>query len=182
MPMHKFHHGGWRPWIVLMLALLALGVGRAGEKAELRFDDRKWKLVNQRDTASVHFVEYLPEGEQADNWRELLSAHLLYGLHKTTTMEKLAQANETKLRNISSGKVTWNLLSQGPTGLMYEWKLEKDNLRPDQHEIARLVIGSEGIHLIRYATRTLPLTEARRQKWIGLLNAVKIVKQPAAGR
>jgi hypothetical protein len=164
------------PFICLCLLALLAPAAPAEERAELQFDERKWKLGFQGSRGASIITEYILEGESIQTWTELLTAQLLTGVPKRIKAEDFVKTAETKLRNITTGKLEWNIISTSPTDVMYEWTLVKDHLRPDEQEIVRVVKGTDGMHIIHYATHKVPMTSAARQKWIGLLKAVKIVK------
>jgi hypothetical protein len=165
----------WPLICLSLLAVFALAV-LADERAELQFDGRKWKVGFQGTRGTAVITEYVLEGETVENRTESLTAQFLAGVQKHTKPEDFTKTMETKLRNVITGKLTWNVISTSPTEVMYEWTLTKDHLRPDEQEIVRIVTGADGLHIVHYSTQKVPLSEAARQKWIGLLNAAKIVK------
>ena len=164
------------PFICLCLLALLAPAAPAEERAELQFDDRKWKLRFQGSRGASIITEYTLEGESIENWTELLTAQLLTSVPKRAKAEDFVKTGETKLRNITSGKLEWNVISTSPNDVMYEWSLVKDHLRADEQEIMRVIKGADGIHIIHYATHKVPMTRDARQKWIGILKAAKIVK------
>ncbi|MBI5394376.1 MAG: hypothetical protein HZA91_03675 [Verrucomicrobia bacterium] len=164
------------PLICLCLLAALPQALRAEEKAQFQFDDRKWNPGFQGYRGSAAVTEYILEGESGNNWTELLTAQFLVGGQKRVLPEEFAKGMEARLRNIATGKVTWTVISSSPTEVMYEWSLVKDHMRPDEQSIARVIKSGAGLHLVHYATRKVPMSDAARQKWIGLLNAAKIVK------
>jgi hypothetical protein len=148
----------------------------AEERAELQFDDRKWKPGFQGSRGVSVINEYILANESIENWTELFTAQLLTGLPKRMTAEDFVRESEAKLRNVVTGKLEWNVINTKPNDVLYEWTLVKDHLRRDEQEIVRIIKGTDGMHIIHFTTRNIPMTGAARQKWIGLLNAAKIVK------
>lgn len=163
-------------FIILCCLSWLVSVAPAEERVELRFDERKWKPGFHGNRGPSVIAEYVLENENNQNWTELLTTQLLTGVPKRTKVEDFVKIAETKLRNIITGKLDWKIISTRPTEVMYEWMLVKDHLRPDEQEIVRVIKGTDGMHIIHYATRKVPMTDAARQKWIGLLNAAKVVK------
>lgn len=149
---------------------------RAEENVAPCFDSRKWKKVSAISNARERSVDYIPESEATDRWTEMVSTQISFVADKQKSLEDLTKLQETRLRNICTGTVTWNIISRGDTDLLYEWKLEKDHLRPNEQRLVRLIRGKEGIHILRYATRKVPLPEAQRAQWIELLKAAKLVE------
>lgn len=166
-----------------MLSLVGLSVSlaspiHAGENVEPRFDSRKWKSVAHISTVLHQTVDYVPDTESADQWTEMVSAQLVFAADKKKSLEDWTKLQETKLRNSCTGAITWNIISRGDTDLLYEWKLEKDRLRPDEQRIVRLIRGAEGIHVLRYVTRKVPMPETQRAQWIELLKAATLMGTP----
>jgi hypothetical protein len=164
------------PFICFCLIVLLPPGACAGEKAQFQLDERKWKVVFEGSRSGNFVREYAPEGESAGKWTEFFTAQFLPGKQRRVTPEAFAQGLETNLRNITTGKLAWNVLHSSPVEMMYEWTLTKDHLRPDEQEIVRVIAGSEGLHVIHYATRKVPLADDARREWIRFISAIKIVR------
>lgn len=164
------------PFACLCLLALVPAGAPAAERAQFQLDDRKWKTVFEGDRDGNFVREYAPEGESAAKWTEFFTAQFLPRAQRHTTPEAFAKGLETKFRNITTGKLVWNVLHSSPAEVMYEWTLTKDHLRPDEQEIVRIIAGSEGFHVIHYATRKPPLADDARRQWIRLISAIKIVR------
>jgi len=164
------------PCLCLWLAALLPAGVLAAEEARFHLDERKWKLVFQGHRGGDFFREYAPAGESAEKWTEFFTAQSIPRAQRRTTPEAFARALESKLRNITTGRLVWNVLYSSPVEVLYEWTLTQDHLRPDEQEIVRVIAGAEGLHVIHYATRKPPLTETARRQWIQFISDIKIVR------
>lgn len=70
----------------------------------------------------------------------------------------------------------WNIINQDSASVMYEWKIVDCASNPDQHEIARLLKGNDGVHRIAYTEKTKALSSVVRDKWINALTDAYVEK------
>ncbi len=161
---------------VLCLVPLADRAALALERPELHFDKRKWKQGFQANQSNQRLVEYVLEGETVENWSELVTAQLLLGVQEKSTLDEYLKFSEKVLRGSAKGNVEWKVIRRGPKEVLYEWKLTNDPKIPDQHEIARVIVGREGFHVLHYAAKTSKLPDDKRQEWIRLLSAARILE------
>jgi hypothetical protein len=141
------------------------------EYPQIHFDNRIWTEGHRANRTGGFIVEFVHQGETVENWTELVTWEFFQTLKTDTlegTMDRMKLYFSEKHPNI-----TWNVISKSDTDLIYEWKLQNDPTNEDQHEIARMMRGENGIHLIRYTIKTPNIPSQKREEWLNLLREIK---------
>lgn len=126
-------------------------------------DSSDWKLGSGSDRKGRTIAEYVPSSESINNWSKLLTIQFLEGEQSSP----LAVMDEVKSKmQARCPDVAWNIIHQQPSDVLYEWKISGCSGNPDQHEIARLLTGSDGVHRIAYVEKVLSIAPVERDKWI----------------
>ncbi|AMP89180.1 hypothetical protein [Legionella pneumophila] len=133
------------------------------EKQMVRFDDRPWKIAWGKKTDKVVTVEYIPVGDDINNWKELITTQFMPGL---TNMTPAQFGNEFLYNLDKSGvKYTVNVIEEKPDLLIFEFKVQEPaNLQQD--EILKITKGKDGIYVLHYAIKESDMTKENRDKWV----------------
>jgi hypothetical protein len=144
---------------------------------ELRFDGRKWAIGHQAyqstPDGTLQIVEYVVEGQTVQRWHELVTWQYFPRWQERATLGEIMESLRSR-RTEQSPTVVWNVISRGDRDLTYEWSIRGDPRHGDQHEIARLILGASGVHLVHYAIAEAALPAGTRERWIRLLGAVSV--------
>ncbi|MGX8786383.1 hypothetical protein ACV3VT_12885 [Legionella pneumophila] len=133
------------------------------EKQIVRFDDRPWKIAWGKKTDKVVTVEYIPVGDDINNWKELITTQFMPGLTNMTP----AQFGNEFLYNLNKSGVKYivNVIEEKPELLIFEFKVQEPvNLQQD--EILKITKGKDGIYVLHYAIKKSDMTKENRDKWI----------------
>lgn len=133
------------------------------EKQTVHFDNRPWKVAWGKKTEKIVTVEYIPVGDDINNWKELITTQFIPGLKDITP----AQFGNQFLYDLdkSGVKHTVNTIEDQSDLLIFEFKvLEPANLQQD--EILKIIKGKEGIYIIHYAIKKSDMGNENRAKWI----------------
>ncbi|HAZ7572684.1 hypothetical protein OQJ02_11280 [Legionella sp. PATHC032] len=133
------------------------------EKQIVRFDDRPWKIVWGKKTDQVVTVEYIPVGDDINDWKELITTQFMPGF---THMTPTRFGNEF-LYNLNKSGVKYivNVIEEKPELLIFEFKVQEPaNLQQD--EILKITKGKDGIYVLHYAIKKSDMTKENRDKWI----------------
>ncbi len=144
------------------------------EKQNVFFDNRPWKAAWGKHTLEISTVEYLPVGDNIDDWKELVTTQFIPGLTTITP----AQFGENFVADLKkSGFIfTVNTVVNQPDMLIFEFKIDKpSNLQQD--EILKVQKGKDGMYLIHYAIKQSNMSEENRTKWLENLKKSTIKKQ-----
>ncbi|HAT8179651.1 TPA: hypothetical protein JA361_09345 [Legionella pneumophila] len=133
------------------------------EKQMVRFDDRPWKIAWGKKTDKVVTVEYIPVGDNINNWKELITTQFMPGLTNMTP----AQFGNQFLYNLNQSGVKYivNVIEEQPDQLIFEFKVQEPvNLQQD--EILKITKGKDGIYVLHYAIKKSDMTKENRDKWV----------------
>jgi hypothetical protein len=133
------------------------------EKQNIIFDHRPWKAAWGKNTSRISTIEYIPIGDDIENWNELITTQFIPGLTNITP----DQFGNRFFDNLKKSKVTFTvqLIENKPNRLIFEFKVSKpSNLKQD--EIQKVVKGKDGMYILHYAIKKADMDEATRQKWI----------------
>jgi hypothetical protein len=70
----------------------------------------------------------------------------------------------------------WNIIRQDPVSVLYEWKISRCGNNPDQHEVARLLKGNDGVHRVAYVEKVNSLPASERERWIKVFSDAYVEK------
>jgi hypothetical protein len=136
------------------------------EKQNVQFDKRPWKAVWGQKTNAIATVEYIPVGDNIDEWKELVTTQFIPGFQDVTP----AQFKKGFTANLDKSGITYtvNTIEEKPGELMFEFKVTVPvNLQQD--EIQKIVQGKDGLYILHYAIKKADMSKENRQKWINNL-------------
>ncbi len=134
-----------------------------------------WQLVHAADDGHATIVEYVAQGQDLDNWREMLTVQALDDrLPRETPLATMEKLREAMVRR--GGELAWNVIESDADNVLYEWTLVGAPGVEDQGELARIVVGNDTTHRAAYSYKGLPLGPARRDELLALLRNARVVK------
>ena len=142
------------------------------EDLEIVLDgSREWKIKQQIASRSEFKVVYAPV--ETTEPAEIVTHNRLINLRNKMTVTELMQKMQAGLE-YEFPEVQWKLLQSSDDDVLFEWWLDSEGL-PKQHEIVRLLAGTEDIHRLAYTVKTAPLDGETHQQWINRLQAAKLI-------
>lgn len=140
----------------------------AEETAHLIFDGRAWKIGYEAHNDSQAITEYVIEGETVENWTELVTRHRFLGLQNKVTLKSFMETMQKDLYR-TCPSMRWEIINESPEDLIYTWQIQDCPGQDNQYEIARLILGKEAVHLVRYTHKSPVLDPERYEVWMALL-------------
>jgi hypothetical protein len=153
-----------------------LGAGApAAEHEELHFDlSLDWKVAHSAQAHGVVIIEYVREGDDIRNWKELFTYHnSRLGRGKQTPEDDLNKLKAMREKECP-GATQWNVIEQNESSILYEWQANPCLGWPEQHEIARIFHGKHNLFMLRYTAKVHELEPDTRAAWIKTLEAATI--------
>ncbi|MBT8126180.1 MAG: sel1 repeat family protein [Gammaproteobacteria bacterium] len=136
-----------------------------GQPLHFKFEPG-WKIGRYVERPNQHALEFIREGDDIDNWKELLSIQILPpfwgGPSAQDALEKLKALQE----QICPGVTIWNVIDKDEKSILYEWQARPCRSWPDQHEVARIMFGKDKTYKLRYVQKTYQMPTELRDKWI----------------
>lgn len=156
--MRRFLHG-----LALVLAAWLAGCATALETVHVPADNAGWKFASGSDRTGRTLAEFVPAGESAQRWSRLLTIQFLEGERRSpqAVMEQLKATLQARCPDSS-----WTVIHQDDWSVLYEWKTAACGNQPEQHEIARLLKGNEGVHRIAYVEMVRDISAPVHRQWV----------------
>lgn len=161
--------------ILLISAAILCSVASYAEQIALRLDGREWELGYKTKNDTQGIAEFFLKGENVRNWTEVVTAQTFFDLQKKVTAKDFAEAMLKDIKSICPD-VKCNIIKNRTGDMLIEWEIKNFPGQPDQHEISRIILGKEGIHMVYYLTKKLPLSSEKRNEWIKLLSLATLTK------
>jgi len=163
--------------VVSLLYLVgSVGVATAkGKKDDLDFViDPGWKIAYRGETKNLYIIEYVPKGDDIENWKELFTYQNGGKNHFEHSPEKMLNALKAQREKECPGTTEWTVIEQTENSILYEWQAKPCLSWPEQHEIARIIFGKYNWFLLHYVAKVHELAPDTRTKWIKLLQAATV--------
>ena len=154
--------------VVGVLCLLICGAlpASGGTSEVLRFQiDGRWKQANQTEKRGYVIIEWVREGDDINNWKELMT-YQNFGLRGKRTPEDFLNELKALREKECPGVTDWNVIEHDENSILYEWQAKPCMSWPDQHEVARIIFGKHILFLLRYTARVKELAPDTRTHWI----------------
>lgn len=133
------------------------------EKQKIQFDSRSWKAVWGEHKDAITTIEYLPLGQNINQWKELITSQFIPGLADVSAKE-FANRVLTELKQ--SGVVyTSHFIDKQANAVIFEFQVQQPkNLQQD--ELQKVVKGSDGIYVLHYAVKKEDMGAQHRAQWV----------------
>jgi hypothetical protein len=138
------------------------------EKQTIQFDSRPWRAAWGKHGDSITSIEYIPVGDNINNWHELITSQFIPGFSDVSAKEWGKRFFESLEK---TGIVyTTQVIENNGSVFLFEFRVQKpQNLRQD--EIQKVVKGPDGIYVLHYAIKKEDMGAENRAKWIKNLKA-----------
>jgi hypothetical protein len=155
----------------LLIGATAVKSQNEGVEYEL---NSNWKLVHRSSALGELILEFIPDGDDIDNWKELFTYQnggLGRGQH--TPEEQLNSIKAIREKECP-GATDWNVIERNENSILYEWYAKPCMGWPEQHEIARIIHGKHNSFTLHYAAKVHELAPETRTQWIKMLDGAKL--------
>ncbi len=147
----------------LAITTLLGGCVTAIETVNIPTDPSGWKFGSGSNRRGQTIAEFVPHDESIDNWTRLLTIQFLETEIRSPAVVMDDLKSKMQARCPDS---YWSIINQDSVSILYEWNIKNCSLNPDQHEIARLLKGNDGLHRVAYTELTTAINPSTREKWI----------------
>ena len=134
------------------------------ETQTIVFDGRPWQAVwgQKEDTHTT--IEYVPMGDNINNWHELITSQFFPGLQNKISPEQFAAIQIKNLQDSGFNPII-NVIENNQSTYIFEFRI----LSPAnqiQDEIQKITATQNGIYILHYAIKTGDMGEKNRNLWI----------------
>ncbi len=79
-----------------------------------------------------------------------------------------------RFRMSRNPKTEWKIVTQSYDSIIYEWKVRDEPGVGEYFEIARIVLGADGIYIFHYATKDASISLHDRREWARKLKKIDL--------
>jgi hypothetical protein len=159
----------------LCLVLFAFAATANAKTDQLSFEmDTGWKIAHSLETKKMKMIEYVPKGDDIENWNELFTYQNFGKNYFNHHPEKMLDAIKALREKECPGVTQWTVIAQDQNSILYEWQAGPCLGNPEQHEIARIIYGKYNCFFLHYAAKVHELSPETRAKWLKLLQAATV--------
>jgi len=145
---------------------------RSYEKQKIQFDQRPWQAAWGKKTDLITTVEYVPAGENVEQWNELITSQFMPNLQDKFSPKQFVEVMIQQLKDGGFNPVI-TILSDTPDQVMFEFRITTpDNMIQD--ELQKVTRGKDGIYVLHYVIKKADMGEKNRSLWIKNLEASSI--------
>jgi hypothetical protein len=136
----------------------------------------EWKPAFDPHTRKLTLLEFVHEGEDTNNWKELLSIQNVgsKGSGKFSLEAILDHIREHRDKVCPGATTEFKVIDQNESSILYEWQAKPCLGWPEQHEIGRMISGEHDWFFLHYAARGHELPANRRAELIELFSAATV--------
>jgi hypothetical protein len=145
---------------------------REYETQNIVFDDRPWQAAWGKKSEYGVDIEYVPMGEDINDWHELITSQFYPGLQKLTTPKQFAYKMIAGLKEKGFDPVI-TVHQKTPDEFIYEFRIEKPAAQA-QDELQMIRSNNKGIYILHYVIKKSDMGDASREKWLKNLKASTI--------
>lgn len=138
------------------------------ETQTIVFDDRPWQAAWGQNKDSLTTIEYVPMGENIDQWNELVTSQFFAGLQNKISPQEFA-AIEIKNLHDSGFKPIINTIANTQDNYIFEFRI-KSPTNQIQDEIQKITRGQNGIYVLHYVIKVSDMGKKNRDLWISNLS------------
>jgi uncharacterized protein YihD (DUF1040 family) len=169
---------------LLILSLVIASPAASTERPDIKFlIFPYWTLGNQAMTpGGATIEEYTPPGQTVLDWRELFTWQYFPNWPGQATPRAIMD-DLKRIRVSQNPKTEWKIITTTKDSIIYEWKVRKsghDEYVPgigDYYEIARIVLGTDGIYIFRYTTKKADFSLHDRREWARTLKKIELISK-----
>jgi hypothetical protein len=141
------------------------------ETQKIKFDERPWQAVWSKQTAEITTLEYVPAGDDINQWHELVTSQFI-----PMPVVSVKEYVDGVIKNLqdSGFKPEINIIEANTNQIIFEFKIkEPKNLQQDELQIVRK--NNKGLYIVHYVIKNADMGETNRKKWILNLKESKII-------
>lgn len=124
-----------------------------------------WKVGYQHieKFSNDNISEYIPYDESIKNWSKMVTVQFKSGRKD----DPQVFMNDLKNKMIKRCEnLVWDVIKKEKNSVLYEWRIKECSPHSDQHEIAKLILGNDGLHRVAYTEKVQNISPKKRAEWI----------------
>ena len=142
----------------------------------LAFDlDRdQWKVAYRLLSSTQGNTEYVPTDQSLQSWTQLFASQRFINTSATSSARDVMQGIRQRLESGLSN-VEFEVLKDEPGDVLFTWSVPRNEQRPAQQEVVRIVSGERDIHRLAYSRKGETLDKEGLEPWIKMLAEAELM-------
>lgn len=134
-----------------------------------------WKIgyENREQFTNNTIKEIIPQNETIENWTKLLTIQYYNG--RKDNPEAFMAALESSMKKRCK-ETSWKVIEKNDKSILYEWSIANCSPNKDQHEIASLIKGNNGLHRAAYTEKVKNMNTETHDAWVKKLSSTYLEK------
>jgi hypothetical protein len=138
------------------------------ETQTIVFDDRPWQPVWGQKKDSIVTVEYIPMGDDINNWNELVTSQFFPGLQNKLSPEQFAALSIKGMKESGFDPVI-KVIQNSKDTYIFEFQIKSPPAQ-QQDEIQKISVGLDGLYVLHYVIKKTDMDNKNRDVWISNLS------------
>src|SRR5262245_24085325 len=163
--------------VVLCLAFSSGAATLQTEHEDLAYDfEPRWQQGYYQELPNqVNILELIREGDDINNWQELITIRNQSLPGRDATPEDAFKRLKIIIGKDCRGLIQWNVIEKKENSILYEWMTREPCMGfPNQHEIAKIMDGKYNRFQLKYTVKVNQLPANQRAKWLKRIGEAKI--------
>jgi hypothetical protein len=141
------------------------------EKWVVDYGAERWKLGSSEGNRTMRVIEYVPEGQTVESWKELVTDAFVTGRFETTS--KFIQISTQSLSRRVDGFQSKVIYDTGAEAL-WEWWHPASEKWPAEDQLEVVKYYPNGILSLAYVRKGPPMNDKEKELWIDRLKNAKL--------
>lgn len=141
------------------------------EKWVVDFGAERWKLGSNEGNRAVRVIEYVPEGQSVEAWKELVTDGFVTGRFETAS--KFIEVSRQSLSRRVDGFQSEVIYDTGAEAL-WEWWHPDSGKWPAEDQLEIVKYYPTGILTLAYVRKGPPMSGEEKARWIDRLKNAKL--------
>jgi hypothetical protein len=142
------------------------------EHQKIVFDVRPWQAAWGKQTPEMDTVEYVPAGDNIEQWHELVTSQFMPDRQNQFTVQEFV-AEFIKGIKESGFQPIVNYIKVTPTQIILEFRITSPN-EQIQDELQIITKDDKGLYILHYTIKKSDMGEKNRDIWLNNLKNSRI--------
>ena len=134
------------------------------EKQKIVFDDRQWQSAWSKNSDGEITIEYVPKGDDINNWHELITSQVFPDLPRKVTPKEFALTVIKGIEN-SGFKPVVKFIVDTPRQVIFEYQISTPENQV-QDELQMVTKGDDAMYILHYVIKTNDMGNKSRDQWV----------------
>lgn len=142
------------------------------ERQTIFFDNRVWQAAWGQQSETITSVEYVPAGDNIDDWKELVTSQFIPNLQQEVSLKQYANSIIDNLQKTGLNPAI-TIIEETPEQIIFEFRITAPT-NMQQDELQKIILGNDGFYVLHYVIKKPDMGENLRTEWLKNIRASSI--------